>query len=70
MTSGVRPRELFVCPKCGIGYRAISEQQSSEQSGRFDCIDCQTEVYSWSGMYDYTDWKAVIMKPVRPGEKM
>ena len=70
MTSGVRHRELFVCPNCGIGYRAICEKQPSEQSGRFDCVDCQTEVYSWSGTYDYTGWKAVIMKPVSPGEKL
>jgi hypothetical protein len=69
MTSGVRPRTLFVCPKCGIGYRAICEQQHSEQSGRFDCIDCRVEVHSWSGMYDYTDWKAVMMKPMSPGEE-
>jgi hypothetical protein len=70
MTSGIRPRALFVCPKCGIGYRAICEQHPSEQSGRLDCIDCRFEVHSCSGIYDYTDWKAVIMKPMSPGEKI
>jgi transcription elongation factor Elf1 len=70
MTSQVRPRELFTCPKCGIIYRAICEQQSSEQNGRFDCIDCRTEVHSWSGTHDYTGWKAVVMKPITPREKL
>jgi transcription elongation factor Elf1 len=69
MISSVRLRKLFTCAKCGIIYRAICEQRSSEQSGRFDCIDCHIEVHSWSGTQDYTGWKAVVMKPLAPGEK-
>jgi len=59
MTSRAPITVLFVCPKCGRGYCAIQEQFPYERPGRFDCIDCNTEVHSWTGVYDFIGWKAM-----------
>ena len=32
-------------------------------SGTFGCQICRTEIYSWSGNYDYSDWKAYEANP-------
>ena len=63
MTSGTQTSEVFLCPKCGLGYRVIRVQFPEMRPGRFECIDCRTEVHSWSGVYDYIGWKAIVMKP-------
>ncbi len=49
---------LFVCPNCGAGYQVTQEWRAIEASGTFGCRICRTEIYSWSGNYDYFDWKA------------
>jgi len=25
--------------------------------GKFDCVECQTEVHAWSGVRDYFKWE-------------
>jgi hypothetical protein len=65
LTSGMQTSEIFWCPKCGLGYRAISGQFPDKRAGRFECIDCHTSVHSWSGVYDYIGWKAVAGAPER-----
>jgi hypothetical protein len=63
MTRGTQTSKLFWCPNCGLAYRAIRAQFPERRAGRFECIDCRTEVHSWSGAYDYIRWKAIVMKP-------
>jgi|SRR5882672_3112216 len=65
MTCGPETSEIFFCPKCGLGYRAIRAQFPHRRAGRFECIDCRTSVLSWSGVYDYIGWKAVAGAPER-----
>jgi hypothetical protein len=59
MTSRTQTSEIFLCPKCGLGYRAIGAQFSDKRAGRFECMDRFSLVHSWSGVYDYIGWKAV-----------
>jgi predicted RNA-binding Zn-ribbon protein involved in translation (DUF1610 family) len=53
MSGGTQTSEVFLCPKCGLAFRAIRGQFPDKRAGRFECIDCRTEVHSWSGVYDY-----------------
>src|SRR6266446_7554515 len=62
MTCGPQTSEIFLCPKCGLGYGAIRAQFPDKRAGRFECIDCFPEVRSWSGVYDYIGWKAMALK--------
>jgi hypothetical protein len=57
MTSVNRTIEQFTCAKCGLGYRCTKEPFPYVRAGRFDCINCNTEVHAWSGNYDFTGWK-------------
>jgi predicted RNA-binding Zn-ribbon protein involved in translation (DUF1610 family) len=54
--------EQFTCPDCGMGYTATKEQLPDKHSGSFECIVCNTEVHTWSGRYDFFDWKVVKTK--------
>ena len=56
---------IFVCAKCGAGYRATQKPRTEKIKGNFHCEVCQTEIYAWSGPYAYLDWQAVetIPKP-------
>jgi predicted RNA-binding Zn-ribbon protein involved in translation (DUF1610 family) len=54
---------LFVCPNCGAGYQVTQERLAMKASGTFGCQICRTEIYSWSGNYDYSDWKAYEANP-------
>ena len=65
MICGPQTSEIFVCPKCGLGYRAIRAQFPDKRAGRFECIDCRNSVHSWSGVYDYIVWTAVAGAPER-----
>jgi predicted RNA-binding Zn-ribbon protein involved in translation (DUF1610 family) len=56
----------FTCPKCGLGYKATQEQFPEKRAGHFDCIDCRSEVHSWSGIYDFTGWQPITMRSPRP----
>jgi hypothetical protein len=51
---------IFVCPKCGQPYRATQERFSYAKAGRFDCIECNAEVHEWRGVFDFTNWEAVV----------
>jgi hypothetical protein len=55
--------ELFKCPKCKVWHRAARVQLAEIRLGRFDCTEGGAEVHSWSGVYEYTGWKVVVMKP-------
>jgi rubredoxin len=70
MTSGTQVTVLFCCPKCGAGYQSTQEQHPIRTSGSFKCQVCGIEVHSWSGIYDFFDWKAVEMKPMTFGKKL
>jgi hypothetical protein len=59
MTSLSQITVHFACPKCGMSYTAV-QTRSRVSGGRFDCLDCFAEVYSWSGIYDYAAWKPVL----------
>ena|SRR6267142_5924991 len=67
---GPQTREIFSCPKCGLGYGAIRAQFPDKRAGRFECIDCFAEVHSWSGVYDCIGWKAIVMEPAVMGKKL
>ena len=69
MTSRPPAQITFVCLKCGRGYRATQEQFPYERPGRFDCKDCNAEVHSWTGVYDFIGWKAIETKPITFGAK-
>jgi hypothetical protein len=49
---------IFACPECRQTYRATQERCLKERPGRFDCIDCNAEVHSWRGTFDYAGWQA------------
>ena len=39
--------------------------------GKFDCVECQTEVHAWSGVRDYFKWGWLNKRPrsAHPGHK-
>jgi predicted RNA-binding Zn-ribbon protein involved in translation (DUF1610 family) len=49
--------EYFSCPNCGVPYTATREQYADKQSGNFRCEVCGSKVHTWSGNYDFFDWK-------------
>jgi hypothetical protein len=67
MTSGTLIGVMFTCPnpECGMHYSAIREQHPDLHSGSFNCEDCSAEVYRWSGVYDFYDWKPITMMAPR-----
>lgn len=65
MTSVNRTVELFICPKCGLGYMGIKKPFPFVRAGRFDCISCNTEVHAWSGHYDFDSWRATAEPSLR-----
>ena len=56
--------------KCGLGYKATQEHVPGNNAGRFECITCFAEVHSWSGVYDYAEWKAIKMRSRVIGRKI
>jgi hypothetical protein len=52
---------IFICPKCGVLYRTEQESFTRESAGRFDCIDCNAEIFAWRGLYDFVRWKAITI---------
>jgi transposase-like protein len=57
MTDRVQTTVVFVCPRCGRTYQATQKPQRDGGAGQFDCSDCRTNIYVWSGRYDYIDWQ-------------
>lgn len=41
---------IFVCGKCGLIYEADQGQFSHLTMGQFNCDDCDTKVFRWSGI--------------------
>jgi hypothetical protein len=58
MTNGTQATVIFCCQQCGACYQATQEQSPDRKSGRFDCQVCKTQVYAWSGGYNFFHWKA------------
>jgi hypothetical protein len=54
---------FFVCPKCGVRYRAQQTSYAEESRGRFDCITCNAEVFAWRGFDDFVRWRAIATRP-------
>jgi hypothetical protein len=50
-------------------YTATQEHRPEQSWGIFKCQDCRKPVHEWRGNFDYFDWQAKVMKPVRPGTK-
>ena len=45
-----------------MNYTATREQHPDKHSGNagsFQCVFCETEVYAWTSLYDFFDWKTV-----------
>ena len=48
---------IFACPKCDATY--VATQRYRFDSGSFDCWDCMTEIFRWSGDYRYSKWDQI-----------
>jgi predicted RNA-binding Zn-ribbon protein involved in translation (DUF1610 family) len=48
---------MFACPHCAAVY--VATQQARADAGSFDCWDCRTEIFRWSGDYYYGDWDQI-----------
>ena len=48
------------CPKCEVVYLTKQVRVPIPANGRFDCIECNGLVYSWSGLYDYFHWEPLM----------
>jgi hypothetical protein len=59
---------IFCCQKCGACYQATQELSPDRKSGRFDCEVCKTQVYAWSGRYNFFHWNAFEM-PKKSGQR-
>jgi hypothetical protein len=51
-------RVVFACTACTAPFEARQILQLGS-SGTFTCGFCGDEVHSWSGSYDYADWRSV-----------
>jgi hypothetical protein len=70
MTSATQITVMFACPKCSAFYQAAQERRPDNQkSGKFKCQACSTEVYAWSGIYDYVDWMAAAVGSANSGHQ-
>jgi len=70
MTSGTQTTVIFSCPKCCLFYEATQEQHPDIRAGSFKCKECNAEVHTWSGVYNFFGWKAKVMRPMQPGTKI
>jgi predicted RNA-binding Zn-ribbon protein involved in translation (DUF1610 family) len=61
--------EYFSCPNCGVPYTATREQHADKQSGNFRCEVCGSKVHTWSGNYDFFNWKVEQAKSSRFGRR-
>ena len=57
MAGSLFTTEYFSCPSCALPYRATKEPLPSKRSGSFSCEVCSGTVHTWSGAYDFFDWK-------------
>ena len=57
MAGSIWTTEYFSCSKCALPYSAIKEPHTSKRTGNFNCEVCGGRVHSWSGKYDFFDWK-------------
>jgi predicted RNA-binding Zn-ribbon protein involved in translation (DUF1610 family) len=48
---------MFACPYCAAVY--VATQQCRRDLGSFDCWDCMTEIFRWSGDYRYSNWDQI-----------
>jgi hypothetical protein len=60
-----RATVIFAYPRCTSVYSAI--QRPARDFGSFDCWDCRTEIYRWSGAYSYTEWDDITCEPTGIG---
>jgi len=57
---------VFACPRCGAIYRATQHRGQGTHFGVFNCVASKTQVYAWSGLYDFLNWKVGISSPTKP----
>lgn len=58
MTDSLATTVIFVCTGCGSLYQADQGALIRPTVGRrFQCSECETEVYRWFGAHDYTGWR-------------
>jgi DNA-directed RNA polymerase subunit RPC12/RpoP len=48
---------VFACPRCGTIYQAKQHRGPGTHFGVFKCVACKSQVYAWSGLYDFLDWQ-------------
>ena len=54
--------EEFTCPGCGVDYTATREEHHEKRTSSFKCSVCDTEVFAWSGYFDFFNWRVVKEK--------
>jgi predicted RNA-binding Zn-ribbon protein involved in translation (DUF1610 family) len=69
MANSIWTTEFFNCPNCGLPYIATREQHPNKHSGSFSCEVCRSKVHSWSGNYDFFDWRADQVKSPQFGKR-
>jgi hypothetical protein len=52
-----------------LAHEVTQQHVGAKMSGGFDCADCGTAVHSWYGFFDYSNWKAIKIKPVARHER-
>jgi DNA-directed RNA polymerase subunit RPC12/RpoP len=52
---------IFACSNCGAAYKAT--QEAVHDIGSFDCWECKSEIFSWSGAYKYCNWSEIAKAP-------
>jgi transcription elongation factor Elf1 len=48
---------VFQCPQCHAQYRSAYRISITVQTGRFDCVECETPLHTWSGVRNYFQWE-------------
>lgn len=69
MANSIWTTEEFTCPGCGVDYTATREEQHEKRTSSFKCSVCDTEVFAWSGYFDFFNWQVVKAKQPVFGRK-
>ena len=64
MANSIWTTEEFTCPGCGVDYTATREEHHEKRVSSFNCSVCDTEVFAWSGYFDFFNWR--VMKEKLP----
>jgi hypothetical protein len=59
MRKNVSLAVYFSCPNCKLVYRAMQVQMVELTNEKRDCVECGYRIHSWTGRYDFLNWKQV-----------